>query len=205
MDQKHSLAAKLFVVSGKLSGLNEGFSLYAAPTGEKINSKTLAIYLLAATIEDLKNRGVIEYKEDEKKVLGGTLPILVLKRKKNEGVGFEKTFLEKLDEEKNLIDLTRDIIGGTYQMPEYQLFWLIRKEFPQDEYMREETVKMMFVFSRKETRWIPEKVNPLVEKWLPELTPVWEKVLKLPWLKTAVRNCNFGLSATRAQEKDDDD
>jgi hypothetical protein len=204
MDQKYSLAARLLVVSGKLPGLNEGFSLYAAPTGEKINSKTLAIYLLCATIEDLKNRGVIEYREDEKKVLGGTLPILVLKRKKNEGVGFEKTILEKLDQEKNLIDLTSDIIGGTYQMPEYQLLYLIRKEFPQDEYMRQETVKMLFVFSRKETRWIPEKIAPLVEKWLPELTPIWEKVLKLPWLKTAVRDCNFGLAANRAQPKDDD-
>jgi hypothetical protein len=62
----------------------------------------------------------------------------------------------------------------------------------------------MFVFSRKETRFIPEKINPLVEEWLPELTPVWENVLELPWLKTAVRDCNFGLSSTKAAEKDDD-
>ena len=205
MEGKHSLAAKLLVVSGKLSGLNEGFSLYSAPTGEKVNSKTLAAYLLAATIEDLKNRGIIEYKEDEIKVLGGKLPVLILKRKKNEGVGFEKTILEKLDEEKNLIDLVKDLIGGMYQIPEYQLLWLIRSEFPQDEYMCQETVKTLFIFSRKETRWIPEKVNPLVEKWLPELKPVWEKVLNLPWLKTAVRDCSLGLAKTRAQSKDDDD
>jgi hypothetical protein len=204
MDSKYSLAAKLLLVSGKLSGLNEGLSLYSSPTGEKVNSKTLAIYLVAATIEDLKNKGLIEYKEGEISAIGGKLPVLILNRKKNEGVGFEKTVLEKLDEEMNLIDLVGKLVGGMYQIPEYRLLWLIRSEFPNEEFMREETVKMMFVFSRKETRFIPEKVAPLVEKWLPELEPVWNKVLELPWLKTAVRNCNLGLSAVRAIDKDDD-
>ena len=113
--------------------------------------------------------------------------------------------MEKLEKEKNLIDLIKDIIGGMYQIPEERLLWMIRREFPTDEYMRQETIKTMFVFSRTETRWIPEKVTPLAEKWLPELKPVWEKVLKLPWLKTAVRDCNFGLSFSRAIPKDHDD
>lgn len=206
MDNKYSLAARLLIVSGKLSGLNEGLALYQSPTGEKVNSKTLAIYLVAATIEDLKNRGIIEYKEGEISAIGGKLPVLILNRKKNEGVGFEKTVLEKLDKEMNLIDLVRKLVGGMYQIPEYRVLWLIRSEFPDEEYMREETVKMMFVFSRKETRFIPEKVDPLVKKWLPELEPVWKKVLELPWLKTAIRDCNLGLSATRdTSDQDRDD
>jgi hypothetical protein len=205
MEDNYSLAAKLLIVSGKLPGLSEGFTFYPTPTGEKVNSHTLATYLIAATIEDLKNRGIIDYKEGEIKAIGGQIPVLILNRKKNEGIGFEKTFLEKLEKEKNLIDLVRDIIGGMYQIPEQRLLWLIRSEFPTDKYMREETVKVMFVLSRKETRWIPEKVAPLVEKWLPEMKSVWEKVLQLPWLKTAVRDCNFGMSSSRAMEKDDDD
>jgi hypothetical protein len=205
MEEKYSLAARLLIVSGKLSGLSEGFTFYQTPTGEKVNSRTLVAYLIAATIEDLKNRGVIDYKEGEiKAIIGGKLPILILNRKKNEGIGFEKIILEKLEKEKNLIDLVKDVIGGIYQIPEQRLLWLIRKEFPTEEYMRQEKVTMMFIFSRMETRWIPEKVTPLADKWLPELKPIWEKVLNLPWLKTAVRNVNFGLSATQAQEKDDD-
>jgi len=204
MEDKYSLAARLLIVSGKFSGLNEGFSFYQTPTGEKVNSRILANYLIAATIEDLKNKGLIDYKEGEIKAIGGKLPVLILNRKKNEGVGFEKTVLEKLEKEKNLIDLIKDIIGGMYQIPEERLLWMIRREFPTEEYMRQETVKTMFVFSRTETRWIPEKVTPLADKWLPQLKPVWEKVLNLPWLKTAVRDCNFGLSASRAIPKDDD-
>jgi len=206
MDDKYSLAAKLLIVCGKLPGLNEGFSFYQTPTGEKVNSKTLATYLIAATIEDLKKRGIIDYKEGEIKAIGGKIPILILSRKKNQGVGFEKAVLEKLDKEKNLIDLVRDLVGGIYEIPEQRLLWLIRNEFPEEEYMRQETVTTMFIFSRKETRWIPEKVAPLVEKWLPELEPVWREVLELPWLKTAIRDCNFGFSSTRQvfDKKDED-
>jgi len=205
MEGKYSLAARLLIVSGKLPGLNEGFQLYESPTGEKINSRILVSYLIAATIEDLKSRGVIEYKEEEKKALFGKIPVLILKRKKNEGVGFEKIILGKLDKEKNLIDLIKEIIGGAYQIPEYRLLWLIRNEFPEEKYMRQEKVTTMFIFSRMETRWIPEKVAPLVDEWLPKLKPIWERMLKLPWLKTAVRNCNFGLSSTKAEDKDDRD
>ena len=204
MDKSYSLAAKLFLVSGQLPGLTGGMTFYETPTGEKVNSRVLVAYLLAATIEDLKNRGALEYEEKEMKALLGQLPILVLRRKKTDGIGFEKTLLAALDKEMNLIDLVKKLIGGLYQLPEYQILWLIRQEFPQAEFMREETVKMMFVFSRKETRWIPEKVQPLATKWLPELKPVWEKTLKLSWLKTCVRNCNFGFSFTKVQPKDDD-
>jgi hypothetical protein len=204
MEEKYSLAAKLFIISGKLSGLNEGLQLYNSPTGEKINSRILASYLIAATIEDLKKREIIDFKEGEIKAIGGKFPVLILDRKKNEGIGFEKVLLEKLDKEKNLVDLIKDIIGGQYQIPEYQLLWFIRKEFPNQEFTQQETVKILFIFSRKETRFIPGKINPLVEKWLPELKPDWEKMLTLPWLKTVVRNVNMGLSLTKAQEKHDD-
>jgi hypothetical protein len=94
--------------------------------------------------------------------------------------------------------LVKKIIGGIYEMPEYQILWLIRNEFPASEYMRKEKLKMMLFFSRMETRWIPEKVQPFVGKWLPEMKPVWERVLTLPWLKIAVRNCNFGYSTTKS-------
>jgi hypothetical protein len=205
MEEKYSLAARLLIVSGRLSGLSEGFTFYQTPTGEKVNSRILTAYLIAATIEDLKNKGVIDYKEGEiKALIGGKIPVLILNRKKQEGVGFEKIVLEKLEKEKNLIDLIRDILGGMYQIPEHRILWLIGSEFPEAEYKRQEKVTVMFILSRMETRWIPEKVTPLADKWLPELKPIWENVLKLPWLKTAVRNVNFGLSARKAQDKDDD-
>jgi len=71
--------------------------------------------------------------------------------------------------------------------------------------MRQETVKVMFVLSRQETKWIPEKVKPLVDEWLPKMKPIWEKTLALPWVKTAIRDCNFGFSASKTQVKFDDD
>jgi hypothetical protein len=203
MLEERSLAAKLFMVSGKLPGLTEGFCFYDTPSGEKVNSRILGAYLTAATIENLSKLGALEYREAGLKVIGGEIPVLVLNRKNTAGTGFEKTFLEKLDKEKNLIELVKDIIGGRYQIPEQQLLWLIRREFPHDEFLRQEEVGF-FLFKRKETRWIPEKVNPMVDAWLPQVKPIWEETLRLPWLKTAVRDFNFGLSSQKASLKHDD-
>lgn len=203
MVEDYSLAARLFIVSGKLPNLTEGMCFYPTPSGEKVNSRTLAAYLIAATIEDLKKRGALEYRESEITAIGGQIPVLVLNRKSLDVIGFEKILLEKLNKTMNLIDLVRAIIGGRYQMPEYQLLWLIRSEFPPDEYLRKEEVGF-FIFKRKETRWIPEKAQPLIESWLPELKPTWDEVLRLPWLKTAVRNLNFAVSAERVIPRDKD-
>jgi hypothetical protein len=203
MAEDHSLAAKLFMVSGKLPGLTEGLCFYETPTGEKVNSRVLAAYLTAATIENLSKIGALEYREAGLKVLGGEIPILIINRKNIDGTGFDKIVLEKLDSEKNLIELVKDIIGGRYEIPEQQLLWLIRSEFPHNEYTRQEEVRFLFM-KRKETRWIHEKVNPLVDAWLPQVKPIWEETLKLPWLKTAVRDFNFGLSSQKASPKNDD-
>ena len=203
MLEERSLAAKLFMVAGKLPGLTEGFCFYDTPTGEKVNSRILAAYLTAATIENLSKLGALEYREAGLKVLGGEIPILILNRKNTSGTGFEKIILEKLDTEKNLIELVKDIIGGRYQLPENQLLWLIRSEFPHNEYTRQEEVRILFM-KRKESRWIPEKVNPLLDAWLPQMKPIWEETLRLPWLKTAVRDFNFGLSSQKASPKHDD-
>ena len=203
MVEDYSLTAKLFMVSGKLPGLNEGLSFYQTPSGEKVNSRILAAYLTAATIENLSKRGALEYRESELQVLGGKIPVLVLNRKTTGGTGFEKSLLEKLEKEKNLIELVKDMIGGMYQMPENQLLWLIRSEFPQNDYTHQVEVRVLFL-KRKETQWIPEKVKPLIDIWLPQLKPVWEETLRLPWLKTAVRDFNFGLSSRKASPKDDD-
>jgi hypothetical protein len=200
MVEDHSLAAKLFMVSGKLPGLTEGFCFYETPSGEKVNSRILAAYLTAATIENLSKQGALEYREAGLKAIGGEIPVLILNRKNTAGTGFERTFLEKLDTEKNLIELVKDIIGGRYQIPEHQLLWLVRSEFPHNEYTRQQEVGF-FLFKRKETRWIPEKVKPLVDIWLPQLKPIWEDTLRLPWLKTAVRDFNFGLSSQKAFPK----
>jgi hypothetical protein len=202
MGNDYSLAAKLFMVAGKLPGLTEGFCFYETPSGEKVNSRILAAYLTAATIENLSKLGALEYREAGLKVLGGEIPVLVLNRKNTAGTGFEKTVLEKLDTEKNLIELVKDIIGGKYQIPEYQLLWLIRREFPHNEYLRQEEVGFLF-FKRKETHWIPEKVEPLVDTWLPQMKTIWEETLRLPWLKTAVRDFNFGLSSQKTSPKRD--
>ena len=195
-----SITARLFMVSGKLHGLNQGLTFYDTPSGEKVNSRLLATYLVAATIEYLKNKGALEYRLDEIPAIMGKLPVVVLRRTITDGIGFEKLILEKLDSENNLIDLVKGIIGARYQMPEYQVLWLIRSEFPQAEFMRKEQVKTLF-FSRWETRWIPEKVKPLVDEWLAELSPVWDATLNLPWIQTAVRDCNFAYSGTMASEK----
>jgi hypothetical protein len=203
MVEDFTLAAKLFMVSGKLPGLTEGFCFYQTPSGEKVNSGILAAYLTAATIENLSKRGALEYREAELPVIGGKIPILVLNRKTTDGTGFEKSLLEKLDKEKNLIELVKDMIGGMYQLPENQLLWLIRSEFPYNEYTHQVEVRVLFL-KRKETQWIPEKVKPLVDTWLPQVKPVWEETLLLPWLKTAVRDFNFGLSSTKASPKDRD-
>jgi hypothetical protein len=204
MADNHSLAAKLLIVSGKLSGLDGSLCFYETPTGEKVNSRLLVAYLMAATIEDMKGRGLLDYELGEMKAIGGKIPLLVLTKKTDSGVGFEKIILDKLVKPTNLIDLVKSIIGGMYELPEYRILYFIRSEFDMKEFMRQETVKMMIFFSRQETRWIPEKVQPLVDQWLPELKPVWEKTMALPWLKTAVRNCNFGFSTSKAQERDDD-
>lgn len=197
-----SVAARLLMVSGKMPGLNQGLSFYEAPSREKVNARLLAAYLIAATVEHLKNTGSLEYTETEIPAIMGKVPVLVLRWLGLSGNGFEKIMLEKLDGEKNLIDLVKSIIGGRYQIPEYQVLWLIRKEFPQAEYMRQEKVKTL-IFSRMETRWIPEKVMPLIDAWYTELAPVWDATLRLPWLQTAVRDCNFAFSSMTAQPKRD--
>jgi hypothetical protein len=201
--EDYSLATKLFIVSGKLPGLTEGLCFYQTPSGEKVNSRILAAYLTAATIENLSKRGALEYRESELQVLGGKIPVLVLNRKITGGTGFEKSLLEKLDKEKNLIELVKDMIGGMYQLPENQLLWLIRSEFPQNDYTHQVEVRVLFL-KRKETQWIPEKLKPLIDTWLPQVKPVWEETLRLPWLKTAVRDFNFGLSSRKASPKDND-
>jgi hypothetical protein len=193
-----SVAARLFMVSGRLPGLNQGFSFYDTPSGEKVNSRLLATYLIASTIEHLKNRKSLEYRPDEISAIMGKVPVLVLKRLNLDGTGFEKLMLEKLDAEKNLIDLVKDIVGARYIIPEERVLWLIRNEFPAVEFMREEKVKVAFL-SRTELRWIPEKVKPLVDGWLAELAPVWDVTLKLPWLAIAARDCNFAFSSMKAE------
>jgi hypothetical protein len=193
-----SIAARLFMVSGKVPGLNQGFTFYDSPSGEKVNSRLLAAHLIAATIEYLKNKGSLEYQLSEIPALMSKVPVLILKRHNTDGVGFEKLLLEKLDKEKNLIELVKDIIGAMYREPEYQVLWLIRSEFPHAEYMRKEKVKTL-IFSRWETRWIPDKVKPLVDEWMAELSPLWDATIKLPWLQTAVRDCNFAFSSTMVQ------
>ena len=198
--QDISIAARLFMISGKLHGLNQGLTFYDTPSGEKVNSRLLATYLVIATIEYLKNKGALEYRLDDVPAIGGRLPVVVLKRLNTDGVGFEKIILEKLDIEKNLIELVKDIIGARYQMPEYQILWLIRSEFPPAEFMRKEQVKTLFL-SRWETRWIPEKVQPAIDSWLGQLAPVWDIILKLPWIQTGVRDCNFAYSGMMAAEK----
>jgi len=69
-----SLAARMFMVSGKIPGLTQGFSLYETPSGEKVNSRVLAAYLIAATIEYLKSIGSLDYRQDEVAAIGGRLP-----------------------------------------------------------------------------------------------------------------------------------
>jgi hypothetical protein len=199
-----SLAARMYMVSGKIPGLTRGFSIYETPSGEKVNSRVLAAYLIAATVEYLKSTGSLDYRLDEIPAIGGRLPVLILNRLAWNGAGFERKMLEKLDVPKNLIELVKDLIGGRYQVPEEHILWLIRSEYPREEFMRQEQVKVLMM-SRMEARWIPEKVMPLVNAWYNDLLPWWNHTLGLPWLQTAVRNCNFAFTATKAQPRRDND
>ena len=199
-----SLAARMFMVSGKIPALSQGLSFYETPSGEKVNARALASHLIAATVAYLKTTGSLDYRLDEIPAVLGSLPVLVLSRINGNGNGFERFMLERLDNPKNLIDVVREVIGGRYQMPEHRILWLIRSEYPEAEFMRREQVKTL-VFSRMETRWIPEKVSPLVNAWYADLIPWWNYTLNLPWLNTAVRDCNFAYSAMTAQARRDND
>jgi hypothetical protein len=199
-----SLAARMFMVSGKIPGLNQGLSFYDTPSGEKVNARLLATCLIAATVEYLRTLGSLTYQFGEIPGIGANLPTLIISRLAWTGTGFERTLLERLDAPKNLVDLAKAIIGGKYRVPEHQVLWLIRSEYPAAEFTRQEQVKTL-MFSRMETRWIPEKVLPLVDAWYGGLLPWWNHTLNLPWLQMAVRNCNFAYSFTTAQPKRDRD
>ena len=165
----------------------------------------LARFLIIATLNRLLEEKKILMKEAEKKALiGGNLPILIFSRLSKEAIGFSSLILDKLEKEKNLIQLTQDLINGKYQLPENRVLYLAKQELVADEFIDKVEVKHFMGRKKIEKRWRVEKVQPLVEEFLPGIKKVWLQVQKLSWKNTAERNINFGFSFSKKIEEDED-
>jgi len=203
--KKYSLAARIFLCAGKLPGLTSGLSFYQAPTGEKVNARNLTRFLMIATLNRLLEEKKISMKEAEKKALvGGSLPILTFSRLSKEAIGFSSLILEKLEKEKDLIQLTKDLIGGRYQLPENRILYLIKQELEPAGLSEEVEIKRFLGRKKIEKHWRLEKIQPLVEEFLPEIKKAWSQVQKLSWKNTADRNLNFGFSFSQKSIDRDD-
>jgi len=145
-------------------------------------------------------------KQSEKKTLvGGNLPILTFNRLSKEAIGFSSLILDKLEKEKDLIQLTKDLIGGRYQFPENRILYLVKQELEAAGFTEEVEIKRFLGRKKIEKRWRLEKIQPLVEEFLPEIKKVWSQVQKLSWKNTADRNLNFGFSFSQKSVDRDDD
>ena len=75
-----SVAAKIYLLSGKIEHLTGGFCFTKSPTGEMVNTQRLAEAMILATLLELVKDKKLEMRDESKKVLFMVSPIITLKR-----------------------------------------------------------------------------------------------------------------------------
>jgi len=113
--------------------------------------------------------------------------------------------LDKLEKDKDLLQLTQDLIKKKYQLPENRILYLVKQELTAAGLIEEVKIKRFLGREKTEKRWRVEKVQSLVKKFLPEIKKVYLQVQKLSWKNTAERNINFGFSFSKQAEKNEDE
>lgn len=197
-----SIAAKIYLFSGKIPHLTEGFCFTKAPTGGMVNTQRLAEAMIMATLIGLVKEGKIEVKDESKKVLFMVAPILTLKRKATGGTGLGKAILDQLNEDKDLAKVMVAIIGGVWIVPQTAVLVPVEKEL--SDLFKEVEVKKLLA-TRKEKVWDEKKVSELVSKYEAEAQKAFQETIDIPWRLTAIRNLHIAWGQTTKREKRDHD
>ncbi len=198
-----SIAAKIYLLSGKISHLTEGFCFTQAPTGGMVNTQRLAEAMIMATLIGLVKEGKIEVKDESKKVLFMVAPILTLKRKATGGTGLGKAILDQLNEDKDLAKVMVAIIGGVWMIPQNAILVPVEKELA--GLFKEVEVKKILGVKRMEKVWDEKKVAELVKKYEAEAQKAFQETIDIPWRLTAIRNLHIAWGQTTKREKRDHD
>ena len=198
-----SIAAKIYLLSGKIPHLTEGFCFTQAPTGGSVNTQRLAESMIMATLIELIKEGKLEVKDESKKVLFMVSPILTLKRKATGGIGLGKAILDQLNEDKDLAKVMIAIIGGVWMVPQNAILVPVEKELA--GLFKEVEVKKLLGVTRKEKVWDEKKVGEFVSKYEAEAQKAFQETIDIPWRLTAIRNLRIAWEQTTKREKRDHD
>ena len=200
-----SISAKIYLTSGKIAHLTEGFCFLQSPSGENVNYQKLAEGMIIASLIELVKDNKLEVADKSKKVFFMVAPILSLKRKAIGGTGLGKIILDQLSTEKDLTKVIVDILRGCYQLPENVFVWKVEKELKDLGLFTEQEVKKMFGAMRTEKIWDEKKVKDLNSKYQVEAKKAFQETLDIPWRLTAIRNLHLAWGQTRTPKKDDHD
>jgi len=200
-----SIGAKIYLASGKIPHLTEGFCFLQSPTGENVNYQKLSEGIIIASLIQLVKDNKLEVADKSKKVLFMVAPILSLKRKATGGIGLGKIILDQLSEEKDLTKVIVDILGGRYMLPENVIAWKVEKELRDLSLFTEKEVKKMLGVTRTEKVWDEKKVKDLNSKYQAEAEKAFQETLDVSWRLTAIRNLHIAWGQTRTPKKDDHD
>jgi len=198
-----SIAAKIYLSSGKIPHLTEGFCFTKAPTGGSVNTQRLAESMIIATLIELIKEGKLEVKDESKKVLFMVQPILTLKRKAIGGIGLGKAILDQLNEDKDLAKVMIAIIGGVWLVPQNTILVPVEKELT--GLFEKIEVKKMFGVKRTEKVWDEKKVGELVSKYEAEAQKAFQETIDISWRLTAIRNLRIAWEQTTKRKKRDHD
>jgi len=200
-----SISAKIYLASGKITYLTEGFCFLQSPTGENVNYQRIAEGMIIASLIELVKENKLEVADKSKKILFMVAPILSLKRKASGGTGLGKIILDQLSEEKDLAKVVVDILGGRYMLPENVIVWKVEKELRGLGLFTEQEVKKMLGVTRTEKVWDEKKVKELNSQYQTEAEKAFQETLDVPWRLTAIRNLHIAWGQTRTPKRDDHD
>jgi len=196
-----SIAAKVYLLSGKISHLTQGFCFTKAPTGETVNTQRLAEGMILATLLELVKDGKLEMRDESKKVLFMVQPIIMLKRKSSEGMGLAKAILDRLSEDKKLTDVITEIVGAVYLVPQERILSLVEKELT--DLFKVVEVKKMLGVTRNEKVWDEKKVTDLVKKYEGEAQKSFQETIDTPLRMMSLSSIHIAWGQTTEKKKDD--
>jgi hypothetical protein len=198
-----SVAAQIYLLSGKIPHLTEGFCFTKSPTGEMVNTQRLAEAMILGTLLELVSEKKLEMKDESKKVLFMVAPIITLKRLSSAGTGLAKAILDRLDTQKKLTDVITEIIGGVYLVPQYTILGLVEKEFA--GLFKEVEVKKMFGAVRKERVWDEKKIADLVKIYEKEAQKAFQNTIDMPLRMMSLSSLHIAWGQTTKKKKKDHD
>jgi hypothetical protein len=199
-----SIAAKIYLYSGKIPELQTGFKFFKTPTGESINSKLLCNLMTLSVVSELFKEGKIEIREENKKLLFfPAWKLLHLKAKSKEGIGLGKLILEKAKDETDLPKIIMEIIGGMSDLPEYLIIAKVEEELKLAGLYKEQEVKKFLGAIRREKIWEQKEVEELNNEYKSEVEEVIQKASGLPLAVDIKRNVNIGIGkCLKPKERD---